>query len=564
MQHRNKFVWRQVIFLSSPAVTGIYRTTEKKQDLRFLLTSDQEISCISPRQKLLGNQAYKMLGKLKHKITKSESKSEKVTTVDLCVEADCPDGGYGWIICLAAAMIQFIILGIHNNFGILYTYLISDLRAEPSDAAWVGSIAFGMNFLCGPITSGLCQKFGIRLVAAVGGIIAFLGLLLTSFTNSLYVIYLTYSVLWGFGSSLNYAPTMLVLGQYFKRYLPLANGIVTAGSGIGTLAMGPLYHVILSKLGWKIMLRILCGLGIVMFLSALLYRPLPAKYKRAQKEPSTKSKLFDISVWKMKPFVVWVISMSLLFIGYFVPFIHLPNHARNLGVPGYQSSLLVGYLSIASTVSRVLFGLVLNHPRVNRFYVLQFCFLMMSVTCTLCPLARDYTGLILYAVGFGAFDGCFVLLIAITTSDIVGPGKLPQALGGLYGVISIPMICGSPLAGFIFQVSGSYQNAFFVAGGAIAVGTCTLSLIPFFMTRDSELPTVHVEICEDPLEKEEIAQDLPDIGYSAGKQRNPAFLYDTSNFALRRSLSCLALNRFGDAVCGTQCILEMLERESDV
>ena len=50
-------------------------------------------------------------------------------------------------------------------------------------------------------------------MAAVGGIIAFLGLLLTSFTNSLYVIYLTYSVLWGFGSSLNYAPTMLVLGK---------------------------------------------------------------------------------------------------------------------------------------------------------------------------------------------------------------------------------------------------------------------------------------------------------------------------------------------------------------
>lgn len=48
-----------------------------------------------------------------------------------------------------------------------------------------------------------------------------------------------------------------------------------------------------------------------------------------------------------------------------------PNHAKNLGVPGYQSSLLVGYLSVASTVSRVLFGLILNHPRVNRFYVLQ-------------------------------------------------------------------------------------------------------------------------------------------------------------------------------------------------
>lgn len=72
---------------------------------------------------------------------------------------------------------------------------------------------------------------------------------------------------------------------------------------------------------------------------------------------------------------------------------------------------------------------------------------MMAVACTLCPLASDYTGLIIFAISFGAFDGCFVLLIAITTSDIVGIGKLPPALGNLYAVISIPMIFGPPLAG---------------------------------------------------------------------------------------------------------------------
>lgn len=74
-------------------------------------------------------------------------------------------------------------------------------------------MAFGMNFLCGPIASSLCQRYGCRVVSAAGGLIAVLGLLLTSFTNSIYVIYLTYSILWGFGSSLNYAPTMLVLSK---------------------------------------------------------------------------------------------------------------------------------------------------------------------------------------------------------------------------------------------------------------------------------------------------------------------------------------------------------------
>ena len=57
-----------------------------------------------------------------------------------------------------------------------------------------------------------------------------------------------------------------------------------------------------------------------------------------------------------------------------------PNFAEILGVPESKASLLIGYLSIASTLSRVLFGLVLNHPRVNRFYVLQVCKEMFSLT----------------------------------------------------------------------------------------------------------------------------------------------------------------------------------------
>ena len=75
-----------------------------------------------------------------------------------------------------------------------------------------------MNFLCGPIASSLCQRYGCRVVSAVGGLIGVVGLLLTSFTNSLYVIYVTYSILWGLGSSLNYAPTMLILGEFNTKH----------------------------------------------------------------------------------------------------------------------------------------------------------------------------------------------------------------------------------------------------------------------------------------------------------------------------------------------------------
>ena len=37
------------------------------------------------------------------------------------------------------------------------------------------------------------------------------------------------------------------------------------------------------------------------------------------------------------------------------------------------------------------------------------------------------------------------------------------------------------LPAYIFQITGSYQDAFFVAGAAIAAGSCTLSFTRLFM-----------------------------------------------------------------------------------
>ena len=59
--------------------------------------------------------------------------SIQIPEVMIKEEAECPDGGYGWVICLAAAVIQFVIFGIHNNFGVLYTHLMRDLKVDPTE-----------------------------------------------------------------------------------------------------------------------------------------------------------------------------------------------------------------------------------------------------------------------------------------------------------------------------------------------------------------------------------------------------------------------------------------------
>lgn len=182
-------------------------------------------------------------------------------------------------------------------------------------------MGLGMNFFFGPFTSALCDRFGCRIVAMFGGIISVTAMFATSFVNSLVPIYLTYSILWGMGSSMCYVPTFLMVGRYFERRRSLANGIITAGSAVGALVMGPAINMLLESVGWRHTMRFLGGISCVMVLAALTYRPPPVK--REVNFGKKRKKLIDISVWKNKGFIVWALALGIFNLGYFVPYVYL-------------------------------------------------------------------------------------------------------------------------------------------------------------------------------------------------------------------------------------------------
>lgn len=120
---------------------------------------------------------------------------------------------------------------------------------------------------------------------------------------------------------------------------------------------------------------------------------------------------------------------------------------EGLGISPSKAALLIGFMSIASTISRFIFGKFLDHPRVNRLFMTQIAITGFGVTTTLCPLAKSYASLIAVVVFLGLFDGLYVVLIAVLNTDIVGVHKLSAALGNLYGVISLTLTLGPPFAG---------------------------------------------------------------------------------------------------------------------
>ena len=109
--------------------------------------------------------------------------------------------------------------------------------------------------------------------------------------------------------------------------------------------------------------------------------------------------------------------------------------------------MLVGSMAISQTVGKIMYGRIADHPRVNRLHLLQMCLLVCSVMTTLLPIFTSFQSLMAYCVIFGLHDGCFVVLVAILTCDIVGKANMAPAFGQLHLIGAVPLILGPPVAG---------------------------------------------------------------------------------------------------------------------
>ena len=131
------------------------------------------------------------------------------------------------------------------------------------------------------------------------------------------------------------------------RRIGLANGIVTAGSGVGTVVMGPIMQLTVNHLGWANSTRVLAGMLCFCTIGSLLYRVPSQTDQKVEKGVEEKEKpkrppMFDFSVFKNKAFLVWCIALSAFMMGYFVPFVHLVSDLckQSLSYFSYRAKMI--------------------------------------------------------------------------------------------------------------------------------------------------------------------------------------------------------------------------------
>ncbi|KAI1897441.1 hypothetical protein AGOR_G00083320 [Albula goreensis] len=403
-------------------------------------------------------------------------------------EFEPPEGGWGWVVMLAAMWCNGSVFGIQNAFGILFVSLLKEFGSENDEdlrfkTAWVGSLSMGMIFFCSPIVSIFTDLLGCRMTAIGGAAVGLVGLLASSFVKSLGPMYFTYGIVFACGCSFAYQPSLVILGHYFKKRLGLVNGIVTAGSSVFTITLPFLLSGLLERVGLQNTMRVLSIFMFILMLAGFTYKPLLPSNSVSSKTGShcpPMSKIFNVNIWKSVGYRIWAFGIPAALYGYFVPYVHLMKHVEEKFGEDTNKEVLLMCIGITSGVGRLIFGRVADYvPGVNKVYLQVVSFLVIGLMSMMIPLCNIFGGLIAVCLLMGLFDGCFICIMAPIAFELVGSQNVSQAIGFLLGMMSVPMTVGPPIAGFLRDRLGSYNVAFYLAGIPPIIGGAMLCLIPW-------------------------------------------------------------------------------------
>ncbi|XP_076466855.1 monocarboxylate transporter 10-like [Babylonia areolata] len=441
--------------------------------------------------------------------TEAERQQEKVGFVQ-------PEGGWGWVVCFTSMCSNGTVFGSINTFGILFVAMLDQFGGDDIGfkISWVGSVCTGLTFLFCMVASIMSDRFGIRKVAFIGGALAFIGMLSSAFVENLMLYYLTYGVLMGTGFAFVYSPSLVILGHYFKRRMGLVNGLVTFGSAVFTITYALVLPILLEKVGLKYSLLCLSGLIFMLMPYSLTWKPLVRRESNLGALMMSKESVVEhvndccrwtreflnVSIWRNRGYVIWAVANGVSLLGYFVPFTHLVQHTKD-NFPDSNGNLLPMFISISSGVSRILFGLLADFQCVSRIHMQQAAFFLLGVTTLCIPFAESFTSLIIICLVMGLCDGLFICLLGPIAFDLVGERGASQAIGFLFGIFSVPMTLGPPLAGLIYDHLHSYRVAFHAAGAPPIIGALLLFLIPRHKERHPAVSEV----------EEFVAVSCPDI-----------------------------------------------------
>lgn len=315
-----------------------------------------------------------------------------------------------------------------------------------------------------------------------GGCLSSLGLISASFCNSVQALYFCIGVIGGLGLAFNLNPALTMIGKYFFLKRPIANGIAMAGSPVFLSTLAPLNTWLFEKFGWRGSFLILGGLLLNCCVAGSVMRPIGPKPAPAPKSTERRTagqiinSLIDLSLFKHRGFLLYIMGNSIMFFGLFTPLVFLSNYAKSKDIPKEKAAFLLSVLAFVDMVARPSMGMVANtkwiRPRVQYFFAASV--LYNGVCHIFAPMSTDYKGFVIYAIFFGFAFGWLSSVLFETLMDLVGAQRFSSAVGLVTIVECGPVLLSPPLLGKFKDVYHDYKYTYQGSGILLIISSVFL------------------------------------------------------------------------------------------
>ncbi|XP_076016497.1 monocarboxylate transporter 12-B-like [Genypterus blacodes] len=180
---------------------------------------------------------------------------------------------------------------------------------------------------------------------------------------------------------------------------------------------------------------------------------------------------------KMPDFLILAVSFLFMAYGCSAPVVYLVPYALSVGVEHQQAAFLMSIFGICGIVGNITFGWITDRKCLRKYRLVSYmgAVAMEGLCCMFVPLLSSFTLLVPFSVLYGYFDGAYVALLPVVTSDIVGSRYLTSALGVVFFLHAVPYLVSPPIGGWLVDRTGDYAATFFLSGGAFMFSSIFLA-----------------------------------------------------------------------------------------
>ncbi len=352
-------------------------------------------------------------------------------------------------------------------------------RGETSIAYSVSQLVAGGS---SPLVGTLVDRLGPRRLLLLGGGLLVLGLLGSAFIGRLWQIVVLYGVVMTFGANcLGLVVFVPILSRRFVRHRGMAISIVQSANGFARALSAPLVQFLISGVGWRSTYLVEAA-----FMAAVVF-PLAAWFRRADPpRDAARSENAEAAQAGSPPLGApssapdggwtlaeamrtphfWLLFAVYLFtgLGSFFVSLHQLAFAVDRGFDKLYAAEVLGMGAFLAIFGTIITGTLSDYIGREVSAIMAYGFSIVGVICALFITGPDQGWLLwLHACLFGLTWGARGPAITAKTADLF-PGA---QLGAILGVITIGSGLGAAIgswgAGFIFDLSGSYELAFILS-----------------------------------------------------------------------------------------------------